>query len=162
MTRTPMPYDVKNSPCQTFVARQYGEAWTRPFAAVFEPFDTAGSQIERVEWLPTPRNSTVTVEVHKRNGRRDRIFSSDEVRTMTIGTTACTARLAVVSDDACFMAQGTELTSDAVQIRCEREATVAVAKRDGVWYYTADAPCRVRIGKRNYRLAAATWQPVEE
>ena len=162
LTRTPMPYDVKNSPCQTFVARQYGEAWTRPFAAIFEPFDKTGSQIERVAWLPTPRNSTVTIEVHKRNGRRDRIFSSDEVRTMTIGTISCTARLAVVSDDACFMAQGTELTSDDVQIRCEQEATIAVAKRNGVWYYTADAPCRVRIGKRNFRLAAATWQPIEQ
>lgn len=38
LTRTPMPYDVDASPCQTFVARQYGEAWTRPFVAVYEPY----------------------------------------------------------------------------------------------------------------------------
>ena len=32
-----MPYNIKEQPTLTFVARQHGEAWTRPFVAVYEP-----------------------------------------------------------------------------------------------------------------------------
>ena len=32
-----MPYVIADQPTLTFVARQRGEAWTRPFVSVFEP-----------------------------------------------------------------------------------------------------------------------------
>ena len=32
-----MPYAIKEQPTLTFVARQQGEAWNRPFVAVYEP-----------------------------------------------------------------------------------------------------------------------------
>ena len=32
-----MPYDIKKTPTLTFVARQQGEAWHRPFVNVFVP-----------------------------------------------------------------------------------------------------------------------------
>ena len=38
LSRTPhMPYNIKEQPTLTFVARQHGEAWNRPFVAVYEP-----------------------------------------------------------------------------------------------------------------------------
>lgn len=38
LSRTPgMPYNIKEQPTLTFVARQKGEAWNRPFVAVYEP-----------------------------------------------------------------------------------------------------------------------------
>lgn len=38
LSRTPgMPYNIKEQPTLTFVARQHGEAWDRPFVAVYEP-----------------------------------------------------------------------------------------------------------------------------
>ena len=38
LSRTPdMPYHIKEQPTLTFVARQEGEAWNRPFVAVYEP-----------------------------------------------------------------------------------------------------------------------------
>lgn len=37
-SRTPgMPYNIKEQPTLTFVARQSGEAWSRPFVAIYEP-----------------------------------------------------------------------------------------------------------------------------
>ena len=32
-----MPYNIKEQPTLTFVARQHGEAWNRPFVSVYEP-----------------------------------------------------------------------------------------------------------------------------
>lgn len=38
LSRTPgMPYNIKEQPTLTFVARQKGEAWNRPFVAIYEP-----------------------------------------------------------------------------------------------------------------------------
>lgn len=162
MTRTPMPYDVKNSPCQTFIARQYGEAWNRPFAAVFEPYDQAGSQVKAVEWLPTPQDGTVIVKVAKQNGRIDYIFSADAPRAMQGEAIRCTARLAVVSGEELFMAEGTSLHSGEVRIESNEPTTAAVARRNGVWHYTAEASVTIYIGKKRYRMPAGAWQAISE
>ena len=38
LSRTPnMPYNIKEQPTLTFVARQHGEAWNRPFVSIYEP-----------------------------------------------------------------------------------------------------------------------------
>lgn len=160
LTRTPMPYDVKNTPTQTFIARQYGEAWTRPFAALYEPVDTAGSAIREVHWSDGGEPGTVGVCVVKYDGRQDRILSSDEIREMNAEGIRCRAILAVVSDDQYFLARGTELMAGGVRISADRPATVALVRRNGAWYYTADAPCRIRIEGRNYRLPASAMTPV--
>lgn len=47
-----MPYNVGEQPVLTYVARQCGEAWTKPFVAVFEPSDTdEPSEIRTVEFF---------------------------------------------------------------------------------------------------------------
>lgn len=80
LTRTPMPYDVKNTPCQTFVARQEGEAWTRPFVAVYQPFaDGDPLRIENVEYFG---EGYVGVKVVFNDGSVDYVFSSDRKMKM--------------------------------------------------------------------------------
>lgn len=160
LTRTPMPYDVAKSPTQTFVARQYGEAWTHPFAAVYEPFDSTGSAIERVEWFDCGAASTVGVRVTKSNGRVDRILSADRLCEMRGDGIRARGVLAVVSDDQYFLARGTELEAGGVRITTREPATVALVRRNGVWYATSDAPCRLRIDGRSYRLEASALAPL--
>ena len=78
-----MPYDIRNTPTLTFVARRYGEAWTKPFVNVFEP--TAPykqSVIERVEYpevqiLDKETRSAVAVLVVRKDGTRDLFISTD-------------------------------------------------------------------------------------
>lgn len=160
LTRTPMPYDVKNSPCQTFVARQFGQAWTRPFAAVYEPYDSTGAAIDSVAWFDCGAPGTVGLRVMKRDGRTDRIFSADEAQPMAGDGVSCRAVLAVVSDGHCFMARGTSLEAGEVRIATDTPATVALVRRADGWHYTSDAACRVRIGRRTYRLEASPLAPV--
>lgn len=80
------PYDLDRQPVLTFIARQYGEAWTHPFVAIYEPTTTAEpGEIRRVSYF-TPRSrdaSAVGIRVERRNGDTDYIFSSvtgDEMR----------------------------------------------------------------------------------
>lgn len=152
LTRTPMPYDIKNSPCQTFVARQYGEAWTRPFAAVFEPCDATGSYIADVAWFDCGEAGCVGLRVTKRDGRVDRLLSADSLRTMEGDGVRCRGVMAFAGGDSYLLARGTELAAGDVRIAAERPATVALELRGGTWYCSSDAPCRIRIGRRSYRL----------
>lgn len=77
-----MPYDIKKQPTLTFVARQKGEAWTRPFVSIFEPVTKSSpSVISSVEYplviSDGQSNSNIAVVVNLKDGRKDLILSSD-------------------------------------------------------------------------------------
>ena len=77
-----MPYDIKKQPTLTFVARQKGEAWTRPFVSIFEPVTKfSPSAISSVEYplviSDGQSNSNIAVVVNLKDGRKDLILSSD-------------------------------------------------------------------------------------
>lgn len=77
-----MPYDIKKQPTLTFVARQKGEAWTRPFVSIFEPVTkSSSSAISSVEYplviSDGQSNSNIAVVVNLKDGRKDLILSSD-------------------------------------------------------------------------------------
>ena len=95
------PYDIEKQPVLTFVARQRGEAWSRPFVAVFEPSSNAEpSEIESVSYFkPESTDSTaVGIVVTLKSGRKDYIFSSADGAEMTYKGMTVSGRYAVVSD----------------------------------------------------------------
>jgi len=66
------PYDIENQPVLTLIVRQNGEAWSRPFVAVYEPTSSEEpSEIESVEFLKVKRDSVVRLKVHLKNGHTD-------------------------------------------------------------------------------------------
>ena len=81
-----MPYDIRNTPTLTYVERQTGEAWTRPFVHVFEPQSaTHPATIERVEYpevtiLDKNTESAVAVLIVHKDGKRDLIVSADNAQ----------------------------------------------------------------------------------
>lgn len=73
-----MPYDIAATPTLTFVARQEGEAWDTPFAAVFEPSDTdSPSRIESVEFS-SPASGVQAITVTLEGGFTDYFVSADK------------------------------------------------------------------------------------
>ena len=90
-----MPYKVDEQPVLTYVARQYGDAWTKPFVAVYEPSDTKEpSEIEKVEFF-TPKGKIATplldqrsknavgIKVTLKDGRVDIIVSTPDTYKVT-------------------------------------------------------------------------------
>ncbi|MGN1210519.1 MAG: six-hairpin glycosidase [Candidatus Cryptobacteroides sp.] len=105
LTRIPMPYDLKNSPCQTFVARQDGEAWTRPFVAVYQPFaDGDKLEIEKVEYFG---DGYAGVKVIFSDGGVDYIFSSDIPKKMKYDGISVNGTLCVISCGEVMTSRGT-------------------------------------------------------
>ncbi len=80
-----MPYDIASQGTLTFVARQQGEAWTRPFVAVYEPSTAAEPPlIQSVTYPAPPSPGTILIEVTLRDGRRDLLtLTPDAVLTLS-------------------------------------------------------------------------------
>lgn len=110
------PYDIDKQPVLTYIARQYGEAWTQPFVAIFEPSDSnEPSEIAEVSFF-TPEvkapkagksaknaasdngGSVVGIIVKLKNGSVDYIFSSPVSQTMNYKGMKVSGKYAVVRD----------------------------------------------------------------
>ncbi len=82
------PYDVYNDPYLTFIARQYGEAWDRPFVSVFEPYTSIeGRSIVSIEGFEDElgAKSFAGVVVETKGGAKDYILASDKLTTAKYG-----------------------------------------------------------------------------
>ena len=72
---------VNERPCPAFIVRRTGEAWKRPFVAVYEPFgngtEAAVADVVAEPVKDAPNVTAVTVTFKDRPGRRDVILTAD-------------------------------------------------------------------------------------
>lgn len=172
LSRSPgMPYNIKEQPTLTFVARQHGEAWSRPFVAVYEPSTRQEpSAIQSVSYFDAEESALkdfAGICVKSRNGRTDYIFSlSDAGQTATYQGMKVKADYAVISDkqgekSTLFMGNGTLLVADGIRISTSVPANVLLERKQGRWQILSSAPCRVVIGNKTKEVAACqTPQPL--
>ena len=166
LTRTPgMPYDIAKQPTLTFVARQRGEAWDRPFVAVFEPVST--SQPGTIVGVSYPdvagdTSSTVAVKVSHSDGTHDMIVSSDnrDSRFRTEEITASATYSFLRSDSSgpalVLLGDGTFLKADEISINSRSPVNVLLRRSDKGWEYRSSGDARLSIGKKVFSLKAST------
>lgn len=166
-SRTPgMPYDIKEQPTQTFIARQTGEAWNRPFVAIYEPSSVKeASHILSVAYPVvecSDAGSHVGIEIKQKNGRIDHILSSDNrehVCMMGQMKSAATYSLWGNNQHDCavlFLGNGTLLQTPVATIRSNAPVSVLLEKGEDGWYCTASGDCIVLIEDKEYKVARAT------
>ena len=164
-SRTPgMPYNIKEQPTLTFVARQSGEAWSRPFVAIYEPSSVnEPGQIESVTFPEVEckdKGSHVAVCVEQRNGRKDCILSSDNASHLCgMGDMKAKAVYALCGNKAgkettLFLGNGTLLQTPRVTIKSEKPANVLLEHQLDGWYYEASADCTITIKGQTYKAKA--------
>jgi Heparinase II/III-like protein. len=148
-----LPYDVNKSPLQTLVVRQDGEAWTKPFAAVFEPSTTAApASIGRITSFDATGASAgfVGLKVESKSGRTDYIFSSEDMaKTAVYNEMAAKGTYSVVStqgkDFTLFMGNGTEIANGDFKISASVPTTATLEYKNGIFSLTADAPINLTV-----------------
>jgi len=168
MSRIPgMPYNVKETPTLTYVARQSGEAWTRPFVSVFEPSSKVGpGNITSVSFFESESKLTdfVGIKVESKSGRTDYIFSNSNVTDKVVYKDfSSQSTYSVVGTDkngdcVLFMGHGTSLSTKRITIKTVQPANVTVEMKQGKWYYTADSACKITILGKNYDLSASGYK----
>ena len=159
-----MPYTIKGAPTLTYVARQSGEAWTRPFVSVFEPStSTGGNRIEKVEFF-TPESEgkdAAGILVSLKDGRKDMILSSadaeKEIRHEGMAARATYVCLQRKEGRPVrfFMGDGLSFRADDVEVRADEAADVSLEKRGEDWYYTASSPCAIVVDGKEIRVASS-------
>lgn len=174
LSRTPgMPYNIKEQPTLTFVARQKGEAWSRPFVAIYEPSSVQEPSCITAVTFPevkSPSGSSVTaIRVEQKEGRTDHILSSDRPADLcTTGEMSAQATYALWgnkqgNDCTLFLGNGTLLSTPNVVIKAAAPANVLLECKNGTWHYTASADCTVSIQKKTYKLkAGAENEPLKK
>ena len=156
-----MPYNIKEQPTLTFIARQYGEAWSRPFVAIYEPStDNEPGTIANVSYpeVQSSLSSAVAIRVMHKNGREDYILSSDKAEELCqSGNMNAKATYALWSeidgkDLLLFMGNGTKLEIPSLSIVCDKPTDVLLEKKDGDWWYTASNTCTLEVNKAKFIL----------
>lgn len=157
-----MPYSIKDQPTLTFVARQRGEAWNRPFVAVYEPSSVKEpgciSSVTFPEVVSNADGSHVGICIEQKEGRMDRIISSDDASHLCkSGEMAAQAAYALWGNrngDDCilFLGGGTLLQTPHVEISSSSVADVLLESKEGTWYYSASAPCKIKMNGKESDL----------
>ena len=168
LSRIPgMPYDIKAQPTLTFVARQNGEAWNRPFVTVFEPTKTASpshiASVSYPEVKADAEGSHVAIDIALTDGTHDHILSSDNPdATVSIPGLSAKGTFALASAGKWLLTGGTSLVAPQISVTTATPADVLVTLRpDGTYAYRATAPATITIGKKRHKLPAAeTLTPV--
>lgn len=167
LSRTPgMPYNIKEQPTLTFVARQHGEAWNRPFVAIYEPStQKEPSAIRSVSFFDaeeTTLDDFAGICINSKNGRTDHIFSlSDSGQTATYQQMKVKAEYAVISNEydgnrTVFMGSGTQLSTPGISIQTSKCANVLLEKKQEKWYIHSSAPCTIIVDGRTLKVEATS------
>lgn len=165
LSRTPgMPYNIKEQPTLTFVARQQGEAWNRPFVAVYEPSSVKESGCISAVTFPEVQSkdsgSHVGICVKQQDGRVDYILSSDKKTNLcTLEQMSASAVYALWGnkdgkDCTLFLGDGTLLETPEVSIKADAPVNVLMEHKAGEWWYTASDVCTITVNGKAYQVKA--------
>lgn len=147
------PYKLKDAPVQTFIARQYGEAWNNPFVAIFEPSrGAAGATIQQVSYFNATSVDTLAsksfagIAVTTKDGHTDFIFSAYKpTAPLTYQSMTMQGDYAVFSHNSLLLVNGTYLTTEGVSITAEKPTSVLLEKKDEHWQVKAESTCTVKV-----------------
>lgn len=169
LSRTPgMPYNIKEQPTLTFVARQEGEAWNRPFVAIYEP--STVKEAEQIFSVTYPsvkckqEGSNVGICVEQKNGRIDRIISSDDATQLCemgeLKTVATYTLWGNKQGDDCifFLGNGTLLQTPSVSVKADVPVNVLLEKETDGWYYTASGACSITLNGKIHKVKNAVTE----
>jgi hypothetical protein len=145
-----LPSTLEKAAMPTLVIRQNGEAWKRPFTAVFEPGSGGASRVLGVDQVDDGR--ATALRVRTTDQARQTIISGDgdDVRFERDGQRML-GRYAIVAERAgrleyLFLGRGHELAALGYALSfASGSAAAALWQADGRWLYSADKPARLQV-----------------
>jgi hypothetical protein len=162
------PYEVNKEPYLTIAARQYGEAWSRPFVSIFESTtEKEGKSIESIQSFDVNNVSPdfVGLIVKSKSGRTDYIFSSAKDEKATYNNMAANATYAIVSENGknftLFLGNGTLIQGKGFTIEANERTNAMLEYKNGVYYFTCDKPVVIKRAQgKEQRMNKTTYQKI--
>ncbi|MFV0290930.1 MAG: hypothetical protein ACK5IJ_08565, partial [Mangrovibacterium sp.] len=143
-----MSKEINESPTPTLVVRQSGEAWNRPFVAIYEPATNNTSAIDKVSYFGEGEQVGICVE--DKSGARDYIFSNtDEQSNFEHEDMMLSGNFAVVSKDGdrikLLLGHGKELQAGDYTIVADEEASVYLEQKKNSFTINSTSAFELRI-----------------
>ncbi len=150
-----MTPEIESAPIPAMIVRQNGEAWNRPFVAIYEPYtEKEGKTIESVDYIDSSNSDFVGIEVKSKSGAKEYILNcTDASNVMAIKDidVEFQAAYCVVSQKSdklsyLFMGNGQQLSYAGYVIESATpNATVLVEWVDGGIKVKSDAAVTLRM-----------------
>ncbi|QWX84984.1 heparinase II/III family protein [Cellulophaga sp. HaHaR_3_176] len=164
-----IPYDVGEAPYLTLAARQHGEAWSKPFASVYEPFTSSeGKSVATISGFDDENGSTDFVGLHivHKSGREDFVFSSTEDKIAKYKETNTDAAYALVGqeknkDIILFLGNGTELTAKGFKMATNKKGNVVLEIKAGKLFLNNEVPVTIIHDKKEKQFAVGAYRSVQ-
>lgn len=146
-----VPDELVNKPLPTLLVRQEGDAWKRPFVAVFSPYtSTEGSSVKSVAYFGERPNFTGIIVIS--DHRTDYIFNSTDAKaSVTYKEMQFQGDYAVIGENGreselFFLGNGSLLKKDGWCIEAhDSTANVAICKEGGTWMADVSGTVNVTI-----------------
>jgi hypothetical protein len=144
-----LPDDINNSPIPTLVVRQNGEAWNRPFVAIYEPAINNETNIQSVDYFG--KEAFVGIHVVNKSAKEDFIFSNTTANEkMNFNPFSVTGTYGIISKKVAnftlFLGNGKNISNGNYAIDLGSEEASAVLKNEnGVMYFSADTASILKV-----------------
>ncbi|NBA88443.1 hypothetical protein GVN16_21900 [Emticicia sp. CRIBPO] len=148
-----IPDSIAKLPMPTLVARQSGEAWTKPFVAVFEPSTSKEPQsVKTIRSFNPPKAPAdfVGLVVESTSGSRELIFSSPVAAVVQAENSKVNASYAVISQNGTklhylFLGKGKLIEQGLYSISAREETSAALhLKPEGLFFFS-DKPVELTL-----------------
>jgi hypothetical protein len=144
-----LPRAIEQAPLPTLVIRQDGEAWTRPFTAVFEPGDGGAAHVLAVEQVGD--GHALALRVRTVDGGRQTILSGDaDDAVFERDGQRLRGRYGIAAErdgrlEYLFLGRGRDIASSGYALSAQDDAAAALWRQDGRWLFTASRPVRLQV-----------------
>lgn len=150
--RMGLPKEISELPLPTLVARQTGEAWTKPFVVVFQPTSTGEKNLPAIHAFSGGNDLFTGIEIAHTNGSKQYVFSSadslSEVNHQQFGFkgTYAVASTSGKENEYLFLGNGYMLRSGNFSIASRgKMMSASFSKENDGWYYVANEPSMLTV-----------------
>ncbi|MCX2678672.1 heparinase II/III family protein [Galbibacter sp. EGI 63066] len=149
--------ELADKPIPTLVVRQEGEAWKKPFVAIYEPALNGDSNIRSVDYFGN--SDWVGIQVNNESEIKDFIFSSSEADIkMQHHDIIIKGTYGVVSYEdknnrfSLFLGNGKSIQMGVFKLEMNKDyGTSALVQQEGGLYLTSEAPVILTLPINNIR-----------
>ena len=150
--RMGLPKEISELPLPTLVARQTGEAWTKPFVLVFQPTSAGEKNLPAIHSFSGSNALFTGIEIAHTNGSKQYVFSNaDSVNAVSHQQFDFKGTYAVVStsgkeNEYLFLGNGYLLRSGNFSIVSRgKMMSASLSKENDGWYFAANEPSMLTV-----------------
>ncbi len=165
-----VPRELQQLPVPTLIVRQEGEAWSRPFVAVYEPYYQAdGGALKKIRTLEprNPAGNFVGIAVQTKEDGTQYIFNhTDDSAKVLVQDMIFLGNYGIISVgkqgiESFYLGRGRALIKDGMGIDGQGEVVRAsLEKVDDKWFYSSDQEIVVSMDGKKVILPAAQHREV--